>query len=92
MWATLVAQGYRICLPMQRCGHDPWVRKIAWRRNEEMAIHSSILAWRIPWPEEAGGLQSMGSLRIRHNLMTEHRNRYIGLHSFRNPFLLFSSF
>ena len=36
---------------------DPWVRKIPWRR----ATHSSILAWRIPWTEEPGGLQSMGS-------------------------------
>ena len=32
-----------------------------------MAIHSSILAWRIPWTEEPGGLQSMGSQIIRHN-------------------------
>ena len=30
-------------------------------REEEMATHSSILAWRIPWTEEPGGLQSMGS-------------------------------
>ena len=32
-----------------------------------MATHSSILAWRIPWTEEPGGLQSMGSQRVRHN-------------------------
>ena len=31
-----------------------------------MATHSSILAWRIPWTEETGGLQSMGSQRVRH--------------------------
>ena len=31
-----------------------------------MATHSSILAWRIPWPEEPGGLQSMGSQRVGH--------------------------
>ena len=31
------------------------------------ATHSSVLAWRIPWTEELGGLQSMGSQRIRHN-------------------------
>ena len=31
-----------------------------------MATHSSILAWRIPWTEEPGGLQSMGSQRVRH--------------------------
>ena len=32
--------------------------------EEEMATHSSILAWRIPWTEEAGGLQSIGSQRM----------------------------
>ena len=35
--------------------------------EKEMAAHSSVLAWRIPWMEEPGGLQSMGSLRVRHN-------------------------
>ena len=33
--------------------------------EEEVAIHSSILAWRIPWTEEPGGLQSMGLQRVR---------------------------
>ena len=40
--------------------------------EKEMATPSSILAWKIPWTEEPGGLQSMGSQRIRHNLVTEH--------------------
>ena len=35
--------------------------------GEEMATHSSILVWRIPWTEEPGGLQSMGSQRVGHN-------------------------
>ena len=35
--------------------------------EKEMAIHSSTLAWRIPWMEEPGGLQSMGSQRIGHD-------------------------
>ena len=35
--------------------------------EKEMATYSSILAWRIPWMEEPGGLQSMGSLRVRHD-------------------------
>ena len=35
--------------------------------EEGMATHSSTLAWRIPWTEEPGGLQSMGSQRIRHD-------------------------
>ena len=35
--------------------------------EEDMATHSSILAWRIPWTEEPGGLQSMGSHRVGHD-------------------------
>ena len=35
--------------------------------EEEMATHSSILAWRIPWTEEPGGLLSMGSHRVKHD-------------------------
>ena len=35
--------------------------------EEAMAIHSSILAWRMPWTEESGGLQSVGSQRVRRN-------------------------
>ena len=40
-----------------------WVRPLGWEDSleEGMATHSSILAWRIPWTEEPGGLQSMGS-------------------------------
>ena len=40
----------------KKCGLDPWVRKIP--LEEEMITHSKILAWRIPWTEESGGLQS----------------------------------
>ena len=37
-----------------------------------MATHSSILAWKIPWAEESGRLQSMGSQRFEHDLMNEY--------------------
>ena len=40
--------------------------------EKEIATHSSILAWEIPWTEEPGGLQSMGSQRAGHALVTEH--------------------
>ena len=40
--------------------------------GEEMATHSGILAWEIPWTEEPGGLQSGGSQRVRHDWVTEH--------------------
>ena len=45
------------------------VRSLGWEDTPEkgMATHSSILAWRIPWTEEPGGIQSMGSQRVRHN-------------------------
>ena len=39
--------------------------------EEEMATHSSILAWEIPWTEDPGGLQSMGPQRVGHGLATE---------------------
>ena len=39
--------------------------------KKETATHSSILAWEIPWTEEPGGLQSVGSQRVGHNLATE---------------------
>ena len=39
-----------------------------------MAIHSSILTWGIPWTEEPGGLQSMGSQRVGHDLATVYIN------------------
>ena len=40
--------------------------------EKEMAIHSSILAWKIPWMEELGRLQSMESQRVGHDGATEH--------------------
>ena len=43
--------------------------------ENEMATHSSVLAWRIPWTEEPGGLQSMGLQSVGHNLVTEQEVR-----------------
>ena len=45
------------------------VRSLSWEvpLKKRIATHSSILAWRIPWTEEPGGLQSMGLQRIRHD-------------------------
>ena len=46
-----------------------WVWSLGWEDplEKRMATHSSILVWRIPWTEEPGGLQSMGSQRVRYN-------------------------
>ena len=48
---------------------ETWASALGWEDplEEGMATHSSILAWRIPWIEEPGGLQSMGLQRIRHD-------------------------
>ena len=45
------------------------VQSLGWEDllEKEMATHSSILAWRIPWTEDPGGLQSMGSQRVGHD-------------------------
>ena len=53
--------GKRVCLQCRRPGFGPGSGRSP---GEGMATHSSILAWRIPWTEETGGLQSMGSQRI----------------------------
>ena len=45
------------------------VQSLGWEDplEKEMATHSSIFAWEIPWTEESGGLQSMGLQRVRHD-------------------------
>ena len=65
IWASLV---------VQRVKHLPVVQETQVRSlgqedplEKEMATHSSILAWRIPWTEEPGGLQSTGLQRVRHD-------------------------
>ena len=52
---------------------ETWVQSPGWEDPLEkgMITHSSILAWRIPWTEKPGGLQSMGAQRGGHNLVTK---------------------
>ena len=49
--------------------------------EKEMATHSSILAWRIPWTEEPGGLESMGLQRIGYSLVTKQQQQSVSLAS-----------
>ena len=65
IWASLVAQRLKHLPPMW----ETWVRSLGREDplEKEMATHSSILAWRIPWMEELGRLQSMGSQRVGHD-------------------------
>ena len=64
-WASLVAQLGKNP-PVMR---ETWIRSLGWKDPLEkgMATHSSVLIWRIPWTEEPGGLQSMGSQRVGHD-------------------------
>ena len=63
-WASLVAQLVKNLPAVQ----ETQVRSLGWEDplEKEMATHSSILAWKISWTEEPGGLQSMRSQRVGH--------------------------
>jgi len=60
-----MAQPVRSLSAMQ----ETWVRSLGWDDSleKEMATHSSILAWKIPWTEESGRQQFIGSQRVRHD-------------------------
>ena len=68
MWTWLVAQTVWNLPAMQ----ETQVRSLGWEDplEKEVATHSSILAQRIPWTEEPGGLQSMGLQRVRQDWVT----------------------
>ena len=61
--------------------HETQVRSLGWEDplEEGMATHSSILAWRVPWTEEPGGLQSIGSQRVRHEAAEHARTRKVSV-------------
>ena len=63
--ASLVAQTVKNLPAVQKT----WVQSLGWEDplEKEMATHSSIQAWEIPWTEEPSRLQSMGLQRVRHN-------------------------
>ena len=63
--ASLVAQMVKYLPAMQ----ETWFQSLGQENplQKEMATHSSTLAWKIPWREEPGGLQSMESQRVGHN-------------------------
>ena len=66
--ASLVAQTVKN-LPATK---ETWIQSLDWEDplEKETAVHSNILAWRIPWTEEPGGLQSMRSRRVGHHWAT----------------------
>ena len=68
LWGSLLAQTVK-SLPAVR---ETWARSLGGEDplEKEMATHSNILAWRIPWTEEPGRLWSMGSQRVGHDWVT----------------------
>ena len=60
-------------LPVMQEMQKTWVQSLGWEDplEEEITTHSSTLAWKIPWTEEPGRLQSIGSQRVGHNLVTK---------------------
>ena len=71
-WDFLGGSVVKICLSVLET-QETWVG-FQGREDpleEEMATHSSILAWEIPWTEGTGGLPSLGSQRVRHDLATK---------------------
>ena len=64
-WKPLVAPTVK-SLPAVQEGQEMWVRSLSWEDPLErgVAAHSSILAWKIPWAEVPGGLQSVESQRV----------------------------
>ena len=79
--ASLMAQQVTN-LPAMQETQETWVRSLAWEDplEKEMAIHSSILAWKITWTEEPGVLQSVGLQRVRHDWVT-HTHRHTHTHT-----------
>ena len=67
---SLVAQLVKNLLQCGRLGFNPWVGKIPWRRTWQPT--PVLLPGEIPWTEEPGGLQSIGSQRVRHDWVTKH--------------------
>ena len=71
------------------CANAGDARDVSSLGREEVATHCSILDWKIPWTEEAGGLQSMGSQRIRHDSAAKQQRKK--MYNIRLCVCLFSS-
>ena len=68
-WASLLTHMVKNPLAMW----ETWIQSLGWEGSlkKGKATHITILSWRIPWTEEPGGLQSMGSQRVRHDWATQ---------------------
>ena len=78
-WASLVAQTVKNLPAVLPAVWETWVQSLGWEDplEEGMVTHSSILAWKIPWRQKPGGLQSVGLQRVGHNWATKHSTHFI---------------
>ena len=85
--ASLVAQRLK-CLPAMR---ETWIQSLGLEDplEKEMATHSSTLAWRIPWTEEPGGLQSTGSQSVGHDWVTSLSLSYVSIYVYKCVYMYF---
>ena len=69
---------------------ETWVRSLGWEDplEEEMATYTSIIAWRIPWREEPGRLQSMGLQRVGHGGATSLSLSALKLEDLTAPYII----
>ena len=72
--------GTHLIQQMHETGFNPWIRKIPWSRKW-LPTHPSILAWKIPWAKEPGGLQSMRPQSVGHDRVTKHRRSKKGINN-----------
>ena len=88
LWASQVAQWLRTHLPMKET-QEMGVQSLGQEDalEEGMATHSSILACRIPWTEEPGRLQSIGSQNVRHDGTTAHSIASKGLFTYQQTLM-----
>ena len=86
-WAWILEGGSWRSLGKERRQENP--KQKEWHEQSLLITHSSILTWRIPWTEEPGRLQSMGSQRVGHNWVT---NTFTSLHLQHLLLQLFSLF
>ena len=80
------------CLPTMR---ETWVQSLGWEDllEKEMATHSSVLAWKVPWTEEPGRLQSMRLQRVGHDWMTSLSGiSWLPTFTFQSPIMRRTSF
>ena len=78
------------CL-QSRCGFNPWVRKIPGGILKEKVTPSNTLAWRIPWTEDPGGLQSIRSQKSQPRLVTKQQRSMLNSYHLKAFILVFFS-